>query len=265
LIFKPEDRKICESLLRTARHQNEAAKSVNELMIEIGKSFLGTPYATNALEREGPEELVINLRQMDCFTLVENVVALARLIKSGKSAFDDYAAALETIRYRQGRLEGYPSRLHYFSDWIFDNQRKGIVQNISRRLGGQPYLKKINFMTKYADRYPELQDRNVYRQMAAVERRMRRRVFYYIPKQFVRNMESRIADGDLIAVTTATEGLDVTHVGLAVHAKKKLHLLHASSATRKVVISKETLDRYLAGNKSRTGIMVARAVDFVKP
>jgi hypothetical protein len=234
-------------------------------MIEAGKYFLGTPYAKNAIEREGPEELVINLRQMDCFTLVENVLALARLIKSGKSDFGDYADALAAIRYRRGRLEGYSSRLHYFSDWIFDNQRKGIVQNISRRLGGQPYLKKIDFMTRYADRYPALQDRNIYRQMAAVERRMRRRVLYYIPKQFVRNMESRIADGDLIAVTAAAEGLDVTHVGLAVHAEKTLHLLHASSAVRKVVISKETLDRYLAGNKSRTGIMVARAVDFVKP
>jgi hypothetical protein len=265
LIFKPEDRKICDSLLQTARHRNKAAKSVNELMIEVGKYFLGTPYAAHTLEREGPEELVINLRQMDCFTLAENVVALARLIKSGKSDFDDYADALADIRYRQGRLEGYPSRLHYFSDWIFDNQRKGIVQNISRRLGGQPYLKKIDFMTKYADRYPALQDRNVYRQMATVERRMRRQVLYYIPKQSVQNMESRIADGDLIAVTTAAEGLDITHAGLAVHMKKKLHLLHASSAARKVVISRETLDRYLAGNKSRTGIMVARAVDFVKP
>ena len=221
MIFKPEDRKICESLLQTARHRNGAAKSVNELMIEAGKYFLGTPYASNVLERDGPEELVINLRQMDCFTLVENVLALARLIKSGKSDFGDYADALAAIRYRRGRLEGYSSRLHYFSDWIFDNQRKGIVQNISRRLGGQPYLKKIDFMTRYADRYPALQDRNIYRQMAAVERRMRRRVLYYIPKQSVRNMESRIADGDLIAVTAAEEGLDVTHVGLAVHAKKK--------------------------------------------
>jgi hypothetical protein len=265
LIFKPEDRKICDSLLQTARHRNEAAKSVNELMLEVGKYFLGTPYAAHTLEREGPEELVINLRQMDCFTLAENVVALARLIKSGKSDFDDYADALADIRYRQGRLEGYPSRLHYFSDWIFDNQRKSIVQNISRRLGGQTYLKKIDFMTKYADRYPALQDRSVCRQMAAVERRMRRRVLYYIPKQSVQNMESRIADGDLIAVTAAAEGLDVTHAGLAVHLKKKVHLLHASSAARKVVISRETLDRYLAGNKSRTGIMVARAVDFVKP
>ena len=265
MIFKPEDRKICESLLRTAHHRSEAAKSVNELMIEAGKYFLGTPYASNVLEREGPEKLVINLRQMDCFTLVENVLALARLIKSGKSDFGDYADALAVIRYRQGRLEGYPSRLHYFSDWIFDNQRKGIVKDMTKATGGQPYLKKIDFMTRYADRYPALQDRNIYRQMAAVERRMRRRVIYYIPKQSVRNMESRIADGDLIAVTAAEEGLDVTHVGLAIHAKKKLHLLHASSAARKVVISKETLDRYLAGNKSRTGIMVARAVDFAKP
>ncbi|MCX5842100.1 MAG: DUF1460 domain-containing protein, partial [Deltaproteobacteria bacterium] len=149
MIFKPKDRKICESLLQTARHRNGAAKSVNERMLEAGTYFLGTPYSACTLEKKGPEELVINLRQMDCFTLVENALALARLIKAGKSDFGDYADALAAIRYRQGRLEGYPSRLHYFSDWIFDNQRKGIVQNISRRLGGQPYLKKIDFMTKY--------------------------------------------------------------------------------------------------------------------
>jgi hypothetical protein len=264
LIYRPEDRKIVESLLQAGRHHSESAKSMGELAMAMGRSFLGIPYADHTLERKGPETLVINLRQMDCFTLVENVLALARLITSGKFAFADYAAALTAIRYRGGRLDGYPSRLHYFSDWLFDNQRKGIVRNISRALGGQPYVKKIDFMTKQADRYPALRNREICRQMAAVERRIRRRVCHFIPKVSLRDIENRIAGGDLIAVTTAAKGLDVMHVGLAVPVKNELHLLHASSAARKVVVSTETLDRWLAGNENRTGIMVARVVESRK-
>jgi len=89
-------------------------------------------------------------------------------------------------------------------------------------------------------------------------------VCYHIPKASLKKIENRIADGDLIAVTTLTEGLDVTHVGIAVRVRHRIHFLHASSLAGSVIISTETLDRYLAGSKDRSGIMVARAVESVK-
>lgn len=260
-----QDRKIIDALSQKFMAVKDRTNTAGEWMLSLGRYFLGTPYAAGTLEKEGPEALVINLRQFDCFTLVENIVALTRLLPSGHASFDRYEETLTSIRYRRGRLDGYASRLHYFSDWLFDNQRKGIVTNISGALDGQPFPKKIDFMTGHRDQYPALTDRDVYRQMQTVERRIQRRADCYIPKASVSKIGNQIANGDLIAVTPHTEGLDVVHVGIAVHVKQKLHLLHASSHAGRVILSAETLNRYLDASDNRTGIMVARVVDFVKP
>jgi hypothetical protein len=252
-----QDRKIFRALCRTVHRQKALPETAGERVLRIGRYFLGAPYTDRTLEKEGPEALVVNLRQFDCFTFVENTIALAGALRSGEASFDGYREILTAIRYRQGRPDGYASRLHYFSDWIFECRRKGILQNINPLPGTQRLLKKIDFMTRHADQYPALQDRDVYRQMRAVERRLQKRICRFIPKSSVKKMEDLILDGDLIAVTTAATGLDVMHVGLAVHLKKTLHLLHASRTAGKVVISGETLDRYLSGNASRTGIMIA--------
>lgn len=257
------DKKIFDVLTRT--FAREKATSAGAWMILLARHFLGVPYAAGTLENEGPEALVINLRQFDCLTFVENIIALSRLFQSDRVSFEHYRETLATIRYRQGRINGYASRLHYFSDWLFDNARKGILKNISRMPGGRPFSKKINYMTGCPDQYPALKDCDVYRQMRAIERRIQRRVRYHIPKGSLKSVETRIADGDLIAVTTRMAGLDVTHVGVAVHKKQRIHFLHASSIAGKVIISTETLERYLARSKDRSGIIVARMVESAKP
>lgn len=253
-----QDRKIFSALAR--KFAREKAGSAGECMIRLGRHFLGTTYAAGTLENEGPEALVINLRQFDCLTFLENIIALSRLFLSSPFTFDRYREILTTVRYRRGHINGYASRLHYFSDWLFYNERKGIVRNVSRIPGGRPLSKIINYMTHHRDQYPALKDRNVYRQMKIVERRLQKRVCYYIPRVSFKRAEPRIIDGDVIAVTTLTEGLDVTHVGLAVHERRKIHFLHASSIAGKVIITKETLGRYLARSKDRSGIIIARMV-----
>lgn len=224
----------------------------------LGRYFLDAPYAAGTLENDGAEALVVNLRAFDCFTFVESVVALAHVFRSGPVSFDRYREVLTWIRYRRGCPDGYASRLHYFSDWLFDNQRKGVVINATPGLGGRRLSKKIHYMTGHPKQYPALNDRTVYRQMRAVEKRMQRRASHYIPKAAFRDVEARLADGDLIAFTTRIEGLDVTHAGFAVHAGRTLHLLHASSLAGRVLVSAETLGDYLRGNRTSTGIMVAR-------
>jgi hypothetical protein len=52
----------------------------------------------------------------------------------------------------------------------------------------------------------------------------------------------------------------VSHTGIAVRGPRGLHLLHASSAAGKVILSDETLNRYLISGRSRTGIIVGRAI-----
>ena len=227
-------------------------------MLEIGKFFIGSPYVVGTLETKGAERLVVNLREFDCFTFVENVVTLAWHVKSRGKTFETFRRLLRKIRYRHGRLQGYSSRLHYFSDWIHDNEKKGIVRDVTAAIGGRPLRNTLTFMTTHRDLYPALKDVVNLRRMKSVERTINKRSRHFIPKRAVRGLEDRIRDGDLIAITTNTEGLDVQHVGLAVRVNHRIHLLHASSFEGKVVLSKKTLYRYLTESSTRSGIMVAR-------
>ena len=227
-------------------------------MLEIGRFFLGTPYVASTLETKRPEHLVVNLTKLDCTTFVENVVALAWHVASREKSFEAFRGLLRKIRYRQERLQGYSSRLHYFSDWIHDNQKKGIIRDVTAEIGGRPLRKTVNFMTTHPNLYPPLKNVENLRRMRSAERAISSRSLFFIPKKDVRHVEDRIRDGDLIAITTNTEGLDVQHAGLAAKVKNRIHLLHASSIEGKVVLSKKTLYRYLMQSKVRSGIMVAR-------
>ena len=258
MIYQSEDRRIYDDLMASAQCKWGEVKTIGELMLNVGKYFLDFPYAANTLERKGGETLIINLREFDCFTFVENVMALARQIKEGNYAFDDYAAALERIRYREGVLKGFASRLHYFSDWLFDNEQKGIVKDITAEIGGKSILKEINFMTAHRGNYYGLDDDESYREMMVVEKGLSGRSLYQIQKSELRQFENAIENGDLITAATDIKGLDVVHVGLAVRIRGRIHLLHASEVEKKIVISDYTLYRYLSRRETMTGIKVGR-------
>jgi cell wall-associated NlpC family hydrolase len=260
LIYLPEDRRICETLLRSARSRQAGALPFPEIVAAAARAFLDAPYAAGTLEREGPEELVINLRAFDCVTLVESAVALATLIGAGKTGFAGFAAALERIRYRGGVCDGYPSRLHYFTDWLFDNGRRAILRDVTRELGGIPFRKRFHALTDRRNGNPALKDEEPFRRMRAVERGCSRRSHHFIPKDGLNEVQARIAEGDIIAITTDAPGLDVSHAGIAVRVGRSLRLLHASSAAGKVVLSGVSLAGYLKAKPGRTGIIVGRVI-----
>jgi hypothetical protein len=259
VIYSPEDRTICETLLKSAKGRGNRVKPLSELVLAAGRHFLGAPYEPDTLEGEGPEELVVNLRAFDCVTFVENAVVLAGLIRSGKTAFADYTAALEQIRYRRGRCNGFASRLHYFTDWFYDNGRKGLVQDMTHEIVGIPFRKTFHWLADRREDHPGLKDPTAFRRLRIVEAACSRRPLYFIPKASLDRTGDQITDGDIIAMTTDERGLDVSHTGLAVRLRGQIHLLHASSAEGRVVLSDITLDRYLVTRRSRTGIMVGRA------
>jgi len=254
------DRRILKKLIRFLEKEKTSPKFPGDLVFKIGRFFIGTPYLVGTLEAKGAENLVINLRKLDCVTFVENVVAIAWFVRSGERSFEAFQRLLQKIRYRRGRLQGYSSRLHYFSEWIYDNQKKGILKDVIRKIGGRPFRKAINFMTTHPDLYPPLENTVNLRRMRLIERTISRRSLFFIPKKDLRGVEDRICDGDLVAITTNTEGLDVQHVGLATRVKNRIRLLHASKAEGKVVLSQKTLYGYLMQNRSCSGIMVARLV-----
>ena len=254
------DRRIFRKLIKYLDKKKTSRRISGYLMLEIGRFFLGTLHLAGALETRTAEHLMVNLRKFDCVTFVESVVALTWCLKSQEKSFETFRMLLNKIRYRQGRLEGYSSRLHYFSDWIHDNQKKGILKDVTRKIRGRTLRKTINFMTIHPELYPPLKNASNFRGMKSVEERISRRSLFFIPKKDLRRLEDRICDGDLIAVTTNAGGLDVQHVGLAARVKNRIHLLHASSAAGKVALSPKTLYRYLMQSRVRSGIMVARLV-----
>ena len=241
---------------------HEAPDSAGNL--HFASLFLGRPYVAHTLEVNDNETLVVNTRQLDCTTLVENVVALTLCHQQGKLSFSDFCNVLQTLRYRQGILNGYPSRLHYFTDWILDKTTMGIVKEIQMKEAPFTALQNIEvyYMSHHSLAYKALAKHpKIIPQIAAQEKKISGKTFRYIPKAEVRNtklLRSVIKDGDILAITCSKAGLDIAHLGFAVWRKDGLHLLNASMIHHKVVEEPMTLRQYLYKHPSHTGIRVVR-------
>lgn len=259
MLFPDEDLIIFQRLVDTFYLAADCPSEMGELLVTIGACFLGTPYDSNTLEVNGEERLIINLHQFDCFTFVENVLALALMIRNGKRTVSEFQANLKRLRYRHGIVNGYASRLHYFTDWLFDNQKKGMLADITGMLGGKPWRENFCFMTTHRRRYPALRSTDTYQLLRQVEANCSSRSSWCLPLASLQSGEHAIKNGDIIALATTIEGLDVTHVGFAVRLKEDLHLFHASQEAGKVIISSKILADYLKQRETCRGIMVARA------
>jgi hypothetical protein len=256
------DALICEKKFNLAADMNLHEKPISEVVVAMGKSFIGTEYAANTIDTPGTEHLMVNLQTLDCVTFYENSLVLARCIKKNTRSFDDFKKELQFIRYRGGVLNGYPSRLHYTSDYFFDNEQKFVLKDVTKILGGVPFRKKINFMSTHPDSYLQLKNSPEYvREIRKREDEMNTRTMYYIPKANVKKIASKVNNGDIIGVTTTINGLDCSHTGIAVWQKGRLHLLHAPLPGSKVQITELPLWEYLAKIKKDTGILVARPVE----
>lgn len=232
--------------------------SPGNLIVETGRFFLGVPYREGTLEGPGREKLIVNLRAFDCTTFVETVLALIQCAAAGSLRTPEFRRNLRYIRYRRGEIDGYASRLHYFTDWLADNRGKKVLKDVSRLLGGTRKRKEIHFMTTHREQYAALSNKNQMDKMRQTERRLSRRSFYRIDRERVSQIQAGIQPGDIIAFTTNQEGLDVAHVGFAVRERGRLRLLHASRREGAVAVSAETLPAYLRRHRNFTGILVAR-------
>lgn len=233
-------------------------ENLGDSLVFVGKSFLDIPYVEKTLEVGETETLVINLRGLDCTTFVENVLAFTFMIKNEQFDFDDFTKNLETVRYINGILNGYPSRLHYFTDWIRNNEQKGLVKDITTDLGGIEHKKAINFMGTHRNLYPFLKQDENYAAILEAEAELAKESLCILAQDQIVSNEQMIQSGDIIALATSIKGLDVTHTGIAIReADGRIHLLHAS-ISGSVRITKEPLVDYLKKIKSNIGIIVAR-------
>lgn len=257
IVCSPVDKSTLEEKIVAIKPLVES--SYGDTLVAIGKTFLGIPYVAKTLEVGETESLVINLQGLDCTTYVENVLAFGNMLRKGEKDLDAFARTLEKIRYKDGKLNGYPSRLHYFSEWIANNQQKGLVKDITSDLGGKALTKDINFMSTHRELYPFLSDEDNYLQIKASERYLNDQPLYVLAKDKIEAKEHLLHSGDIIALATSINGLDVTHTGFAIRMDDgRIHLLHASSSNEEVEISELPLADYLRNIRHNTGIMVAR-------
>jgi hypothetical protein len=259
-VYTLEDKEIFDDYVKLFEPHKDLP--MNQLVMETGFYFLETPYVNFTLEVAKPEEkLIINLRELDCTTFTEVCLALARTIKSEEISFEKYAAELMNIRFRNGVLDGYASRLHYFSDWIYDNKRLGIVSDVTKKVGGINFPLTVNLMTRVSKNYPQLEDQDVFDKIADIEAKISKRRYNYIPKLKFNPSSSEIKDGDIIAMTVHGRGMDIMHMGIAVHIGDELHFMHASSKGKRVMITDETFKEYSDSIKSNTGYMIVRPLE----
>lgn len=238
-------------------------KNPGQTIDRIGSSFIGTPYVGHTLEGE-EESLTINIDELDCTTFVETVMALAKTVRENRRSWRDFARNLESIRYRNGELNGYPSRLHYIAEWIIDNRHRGnIVEATESFPRTADVTKTISFMSDNRNRYPSLADSATFEAIKSVENKLILHRYPYIKTPALGAKETKAAfrTGDIVALTTSLKNLDVTHMGIVVIRNSTPYLLHASSSLGKVTITEVPLDKFMERNRSLTGLRVMRLRD----
>ena len=255
------DEVLCKKKFKILVDGGVKSMSIGDAIAEVGKSFIDTDYVAGTLDKNMSESLVVNLTGLDCVTFVENCLVFARCLKQGKTSFDDYKSELKKVRYRDGIIDGYSSRLHYFCDWITDNENKGIVKNITADIGGVSYNKNIDFMSTHTKSYKQLSNSSELDGIVAAENAINSRYYYYIPTKDISKSYDQMQTGDIIATTTSIGGLDVTHTGYVYKESGGTYFMHASSKSKRVIISNEELQDYVAGDSKKTGIMVARPLE----
>lgn len=249
--------KINQILAKTTK---EKLNNPHDLVLFIARQFIGTPYVANTLEHD-EELLTINTSELDCTTFVETVMALARTVSEGRMSWRDYAHNLQLLRYRNGSINGYASRLHYISDWIIDNSHRGNFKEATSLIPNSDYqIKTIDFMTSNRNLYKSLSDSCELERLKNIEIGYRSHRFPYIKREKLTKKATynSLQEGDIVALTCHTKGLDVSHLGIIFKINGIPHLLHASLKAKAVIEDPLPLSDYLRRSRSLTGIRVIR-------
>ncbi|CAN5357715.1 DUF1460 domain-containing protein [soil metagenome] len=264
-VFKGQNK--FDRLVQEARANKWKSLRIGERTATVGRAMVGTPYKSYTLEIDDRVEAAsANFYGMDCWTFFEISLGFARMLDDPEVWWtpERLLHYIELDRYRGGQCTGeYLSRLHYLEDWLADNERRGLVEDLTRELGGVRSNHAAHEMTfgwrhyRYLKSNPALLE-----PLGRMEARVTARPLYQIPKSRVARIESKLKNGDIIGIVSRDRpGLySTSHVGLAYRAKDGvLHFMHASSPRNygRVVIDSR-LSSYLARYRSDSGILVAR-------
>ncbi len=261
VITQADSSRQFQKIQQFAIANNLHQRPMSEIVQEIAEQLLDSTYKAGLLDSAGHEKLVVSLNEFDCVLFVETVLALSRRIAVQNYSFQAFSNSVQELRYRNGSMDGYCSRLHYFAEWIQDNQKRGLVQAVAQSMGGIPLNKTVNFMSKHWQSYPRIISSEVnYQCITAMEKSIGRVGIEYIPTERIGDAYVKLQPGDIIAIATAIQGLDSTHTGFVYRMKNgNIGLIHASPSGSVRIAS--DLQNFVANVKDAIGIMVARPVD----
>lgn len=266
VVCGPNDSVRVEALLK----EGLAQPASTNLELFYAKKFLDFPYVAHTLEKGDPERLVVNLDELDCTTYVDVVAALVRTVRAKHSDWSTFCLKLRQQRYPNGVIKNYTSRNHYYSQWIAGGESEGFSHEINSadcKNSFNPFqakqVLKLSFMSTNPTYYDALKRHPEYvKDIAKMEKKMTGKTVSYIPNRFLNLGKDKLRcvhDGDILALVTSKDGLDVSHLGFAVWMPDgKLHLLNASSLYHKVVLDQNTLYTYMKRQKTNLGIRVIR-------
>lgn len=227
---------------------------------EIARNFVGTPYEAATLEGDSIETLRVNLDGFDCTTFVETVLALAMTVDEHRQSWQDFVYNLRKIRYRNGEIDGYPSRLHYLSNWILDNEARGNFKEMTDYADNARHnVKSLDYMTSHRDSYAALADSANFVRMKNIEAGFSNHRYPYLKGNTLKDktLAAIIRNGDVICFTTSIKGLDATHMAIAFIENGIPRMIHASSKAGKVIIDPLSIAEYVRRNRN-DGIRIIR-------
>lgn len=261
-VFRGRDR--FDQLVQLASEENWRTLPIGERLCTVGRAQVGTPYRSYTLEIDDHIEAPsVDLNGLDCWTFFETSLAFARMLDEPPQGWTPQTMLhyVELDRYRNGHCTGqYLSRLHYLEDWLYDNQRRGLMKDMTREFGGVRVPHQADEMTEGWREYRYLRNNpSLLSPLREMEERVQDMPLYEIPKYRVPRVEARMQDGDIICIVSREDGLYSTaHVGMAYRDDLgTLHFMHASSIYGRVVID-DRLSDYLDRHPTDAGIMVAR-------
>jgi hypothetical protein len=264
-VFKGRDQ--FDRLVSLAKSNDWKSLPIGQRAAAVGQALLGTRYKHFTLEIDNRVEAPsVNFQGVDCWTFFEISLAFARMLNEPDANWtpETLLHYIETDRYRGGECTGeYLSRLHYLEDWLYDNDRRGLVEDLTRKLGGKSVPHSAREMTQGWRHYRYLAaNRSLLGPLGQMEARVSSQPLCQIPKSRVANIEPKLQSGDIIGIIGRDRGslYSTSHVGLALRTDDGvLHFMHASSPGNygKVVVDAR-LSTYLSRYRSDSGILVAR-------
>ena len=264
-VFKGQDQ--FNRLVSKAKAGNWSSLPIGERTAVVGQALTGTRYKHFTLEIDNRiESPSVNFQGMDCWTFFEIALSFARMLNESQSNWtpERLLHYIELDRYRSGECTGeYLSRLHYLEDWLYDNDRRGLVEDLTRSLGGVNVPHSAREMSVGWRHYRYLAaNRSLLGPLARMEANVSSRPLYQISKNRVVGIEPKLRNGDIIGIIGRDRsGLySTSHVGLALRTNDGvLHFMHASSPgnSGRVIVDAE-LSKYLYRYRSDSGILVAR-------